>query len=117
MRAKEFVVNVNVPIRIVLGRDGEPVIDTPEYQSATAPRSSDEPAAPMHKIPAKNPQELDMNPMFVPPLQQQIEIQKALAGKQSPIIQDLLQDENRPADDSFSYYNNEDDTRQARNRY
>lgn len=117
MRAKEFVVNVNVPIRIVLGSDGEPVIDMPDYQSAAAPRSSDKPAAPMHKIPAKNPQELDMNPMFVPPLQQQIEIQKALAGKQSPIIQDLLQDENRPADDSFSYSNNEDDTRQARNRY
>ena len=43
--------------------------------------------------PAKDPSELDQNPVFVPPLQQQIELQKAEAGKDSPVIQDLLQDE------------------------
>lgn len=43
--------------------------------------------------PAKDPSELDQNPVFVPPLQQQIELQKAEAGKDSPVIQDLIQDE------------------------
>ena len=117
MRAKEFIVNVNVPIKIKLGGNGEPVLDMPGYQSKESPRSSDMPIAKLPKIAAKDPQELDANPMFVPPLQQQIEIQKALAGKQSPIIQDLLQDENEPDEDSFSYDDNEDDTRQIRNRY
>jgi hypothetical protein len=117
MRAKEFVVNVNVPIKINLGGNGEPVLDMPGYQSTAVPRSSDMPVAKLPKIAAKDPQELDANPKFVPPLQQQIEIQKALAGKQSPIIQDLLQDENEPDEDSFSYDDNEDDTRQIRNRY
>lgn len=117
MRAKEFVVNVNVPIKINLGGDGEPVLDMPGYQPVAAPRSTDMPVAKLPKGPAKDPQELEANPKFVPPLQQQIEIQKALAGKQSPIIQDLLQSEKEADADSFSYDDNEDDTRQIRNRF
>lgn len=48
--------------------------------------SSKEPAA-------KNPEEKDLNPVMVPPLQQQVELHKADAGKTSPIIQKLTQDE------------------------
>jgi hypothetical protein len=41
----------------------------------------------------KNPEEKDPNPIMVPPLQQQAEFAKAEAGKDSPIIQKLTQDE------------------------
>ena len=43
--------------------------------------------------PAKNPEEKDPNPVMVTPLQQQLELDKAEAGKDSPIIRKLTQDE------------------------
>jgi hypothetical protein len=42
---------------------------------------------------AKNPEEKDDNPVMVPPLQQHLELDKAEAGKDSPIINKLTQDE------------------------
>ena len=44
-------------------------------------------------LPAKNPEEKDDNPVMIPPLQQGLELDKAEAGKDSPIIQKLTQDE------------------------
>ncbi len=44
-------------------------------------------------LPAKNPEEKDDNPVMVPPLQQQLELDKSEQGKDSPIIQKLTQDE------------------------
>ena len=44
-------------------------------------------------LPAKNPEEKDDNPVMVPPLQQHLELDKAEAGKDSPIIKKLTQDE------------------------
>ncbi len=41
----------------------------------------------------KNPEEKDPNPVTVFPLQQQLELDKAEAGKDSPIIRKLTQDE------------------------
>jgi hypothetical protein len=41
----------------------------------------------------KNPEEKDLNPVMVPPLQQHLELDKAEAGKDSPIIKKLTQDE------------------------
>ena len=51
----------------------------------------------------KNPEEKDPNPIMVPPLQQQQEFAKAEAGKESPIIQKLTQDEveHNPANPIF----------------
>jgi hypothetical protein len=43
--------------------------------------------------PSKDPSELDQNPVFVPPLQHELELKKAEAGKESPIINKLTQDE------------------------
>jgi len=43
--------------------------------------------------PPKDPEEKDPNPVMVPPLQQDIELKKAEAGKESPIINKLTQDE------------------------
>jgi len=53
--------------------------------------------------PPKNPEEKDPNPIMVPPLQQQQEFAKAEAGKDSPIIQKLTQDEveHNPANPIF----------------
>lgn len=44
----------------------------------------------------KDPQELEQNPKMIPPLQQELELKKANAGKDSPVIQDLLQHEHEP---------------------
>lgn len=46
-----------------------------------------------NETPPKNPEEKDPNPVMVPPLQQDIELKKADAGKDSPIIKKLTQDE------------------------
>ena len=74
MRAREFV--INVPITIKINGDGDPEVDMKDL-----------------KEPAKEPDELDPNPVMVPPLQQAIELEKADAGKESPVINDLTQDE------------------------
>jgi hypothetical protein len=71
MRAREFT--INVPITIKINGDGDPEIDM-----------GDKP---------KDPKELDPNPVMVPPLQQELELKKAEQGKDSPVIQDLTQDE------------------------
>ena len=51
----------------------------------------------------KNPEVKDPNPVMVPPLQQQQEFAKAEAGKESPIINKLTQDEteHNPANPIF----------------
>lgn len=55
------------------------------------------------EAPPKNPEEKDPNPIMVPPLQQQAEFAKAEAGKESPIINKLTQDEveHNPANPIF----------------
>jgi len=139
MRAKEFIVNVNVPIRIKLAGNGQPDIDMPGYSSQpqniniNLPDSNTKPSGNQTNLDKlsgresgyndhpkerdvktvnydepKDPQELEPNPIFVPPLQQQIEIQKAQAGKQSPVISDLLQDEEE-TDEGNNYYDESDD--------
>jgi hypothetical protein len=45
------------------------------------------------ETPPKNPEEKDLNPVMVSPLQQEVELAKADAGKTSPIIKKLTQDE------------------------
>lgn len=75
MRAREFT--INIPISIKINGDGEPEIDM----------GQDAPIDP--SVPKQDP-------VMVPPLQQQIELQKADVGKISPIIKDLTQDEVDP---------------------
>ena len=67
MRAKEFT--INIPIHITLNGDGEPVVSTSKPEDG----------------------EMDSNPVFVPPLQQQVELQKAGLGKESPVIDKLIE--------------------------
>ena len=40
-----------------------------------------------------DPQEKDENPIFVPPLQQHLELDKAEQGKDSPVIQKITRSE------------------------
>jgi hypothetical protein len=42
----------------------------------------------------KDPQELEQNPVFVPPLQQHLELAKAEQGKDSPVIDKITADDN-----------------------
>ena len=67
MKARE--ITINVPITIKLNADGEPEVDAP---------GQEEP-------------ELQDNPVMVGPLQQELELKKAAAGKSSPVIDKLLQ--------------------------
>jgi len=76
MRAREFT--INVPITIKINGDGDPEIEMDK---------TDEP---------KDVDELDPNPVMVPPLQQDVELKKAAVGKISPVINDLTQDEVDP---------------------
>ena len=77
MRAKEFV--INVPINIKINGDGDPEVDM----------SQD----------SKPEDELDDNPVMVSPLQQELELQKAAVGKTSPVIKKLTQDETEADDE------------------
>jgi len=69
MRAKEFT--INVPITISINGDDDPVISA---------GSQDQP---------KDDTELQQNPVMVPPQQQELELKKAQAGKDSPVIDKL----------------------------
>ncbi len=92
MRAREFV--INVPINITIDGNGDPVVNSqvPPNKDYEAERSVPD----VSNLPPKDPSELDPDPVMVPPLQQQIEINKAALGKESPVIDELTQDEKDP---------------------
>lgn len=71
MRAKEFT--INVPITISINGDEDPVVSAGEQDVDGEP-------------------ELQQNPVMVPPLQQSLELTKAAAGKDSPVIDKITQD-------------------------
>lgn len=77
MRAKEFT--INVPINIKINGDGDPEIDV-------AGNSSDS-------------SEPDNNPIFVSPLQQELELKKAEAGKDSAVIDKITEPEDIGSED------------------
>ena len=73
MKAREFT--INVPINIKINGDGDPEIDMP---NANDPQPGQE--------------ELDPNPVMVPPLQQNIELKKAALGKEGDVVDKITQD-------------------------
>ena len=77
MRAKEFT--INVPINIKINGDGDPEIDV-----AGSGSDSSEP---------------DNNPIFVSPLQQELELKKAEAGKDSAVIDKITEPEDIGSED------------------
>lgn len=107
MRAKEFIINVPINVRINGSGDPEfgdfkPKDDDKDAKQDYAIEKSK--LAGVMKVnntlPPKDPSELDPDPLMVPPLQQQIEINKAAVGKVSPVIDDLTQDEEDPDDET-----------------
>lgn len=70
-KSKEFV--INVPINIKINGDDEPEIE----------------------LDVESEDEESEEKVFIPPLQQEIELQKASNGKSSKVIRDLLQNESR----------------------
>jgi hypothetical protein len=69
MRAREFT--INVPITISINGDEDPVINAGGQNQP------------------ENDTELQQNPVMVPPQQQELELAKAEAGKESPVIDKL----------------------------
>ena len=75
-----------------------PEIEDEEVEMVTPPAVSLPPKPVMKKKPSmpKDPSKPDPDPVFVSPLQQEIELKKAEVGKESPIIGKLTQDETKP---------------------
>lgn len=69
MRAREFT--INVPITISINGDDDPVINAGG------------------QTPPEDDNELQLNPVMVSPQQQELELKKAAAGKDSPVIDKL----------------------------
>lgn len=92
MRAREFVINVPINIKI---NDDEPEISV----NNSGVDHEDEESQPILKpVKKKEISPDDEAGAFVPPLQQKIELMKAAAGKQSKVISQLVADEDEPFD-------------------
>jgi hypothetical protein len=76
MRAKEFT--INIPINIKINGDGEPEVSSGSQQ------------------------DLQQNPVMVPPLQQHLELAKAALGKESPVIDKITADDTIGSEHSTS---------------
>ena len=72
MRAKEFVINVPITVKINGDQD-------PEIQAGTDPKPEEG-------------DDLQQNPVMVSPLQQELELKKAELGKETPVIDKLTAD-------------------------
>ena len=70
MRAREFT--INVPIKITINGDSDPEIEAGDQ--------------------AEDDEELQQNPVMVPPLQQELELRKAELGKETPVIDKITAD-------------------------
>ena len=77
MRAQEFT--INIPINIKINGDGEPEISAGQ---------------------SDNDQDLQQNPVMVPPLQQELELAKAEQGKESPVIDKLTANDTLGSEDT-----------------
>jgi hypothetical protein len=73
-----------------------PEIEDEDIDIAAAPPVSLIPRTKKTNMAPKDPSKPDPNPVFVSPLQQEIELKKAEVGKESPIIGKLTQDETKP---------------------
>ena len=73
-----------------------PEIEDEDVDIAAAPPVSLIPRTKKTNMAPKDPYKPDPNPVFVSPLQQEIELKKAEVGKESPIIGKLTQDETKP---------------------
>ena len=96
MRAKEFILEnpqgmtISIPINITIPAGG----GMPQIGTIAAPAGEDLPDA----------------PVMVPPLQQELELLKQQGGKESPVINQLI---NQDPDDPDDFVNHENDEADA----
>ena len=79
---------------IVSGPDIDDTEDEVEYVGA--PNEDPMPQSNIRKKTPDDPSKINPNPVFVSPLQQEIELKKAEVGKQSPVIKKLTRNEINP---------------------
>jgi hypothetical protein len=87
MRAREFI--INVPINIKIDGDGKPEVDMSPIKNKLIEPEIDQ------EEPDDIEHDDNLEPLFVPPLQQEIELKKAAVGKNSKVIRDLVKNESR----------------------
>jgi len=82
-----------VSTTIVVGQEEDPG-DNVEYVGA--PTENPMPKSNIRNRSSADPSQTNPNPVFVSPLQQEIELKKAEVGKQSPVIKKLTRNEINP---------------------
>jgi len=82
-----------VSTTIVVGQEEDPG-DNVEYVGA--PTEDPMPKSNIKNRSSADPSQTNPNPVFVSPLQQEIELKKAEVGKQSPVIKKLTRNEINP---------------------
>lgn len=94
MRAREFT--INIPINIKFNDSGDAEVDLTKNPPQNQNKINTNSLVNQPKDEPEDPSVPKLDPVMVPPLQQQIELQKAQTGKISPIIKDLTRDEVDP---------------------
>jgi hypothetical protein len=95
MRAKEFInentqgMTISIPINITIPAGG----GIPQIGTIAAPAGEEMPDA----------------PVMVPPLQQELELLKQQGGKESPVINQLINQDPKNSDDFVNHENDEAD--------
>jgi len=107
MRAKEFLlesegVTINIPITITIPGDGKGISIGAGGQN--------------HTIAAPKGTELPEEPVYVSPLQQELELKKQQGGKSSRVINQILRDDGADSElgDSKDYF--DDDTPESKEK-
>jgi hypothetical protein len=107
MRAREFLtesegITINIPITISIPADGKGISIGANGQN--------------HTIAAPKGEELPESPVYVSPLQQELELKKQQGGKASKIINQILRDDGADSElgDSEDYF--DDDTPESKQK-
>jgi hypothetical protein len=106
MRAREFLteegITISIPITITIPGDGKGISIGANGQN--------------HTIAAPKGEELPESPVYVSPLQQELELKKQQGGKASKIINQILRDDGADSElgDSEDYF--DDDTPESKEK-
>ena len=106
MRAREFLteegITISIPITITIPGDGKGISIGANGQN--------------HTIAAPKGEELPESPVYVSPLQQELELKKQQGGKASKIINQILRDDGADSElgDSEDYF--DDDTPESKQK-
>jgi hypothetical protein len=99
MRAREFLteegITISIPITITIPGDGKGISIGANGQN--------------HTIAAPKGEELPESPVYVSPLQQELELKKQQGGKASKVINQILRDDGADSElgDSENYFDND----------